>query len=148
MEPIHLARGLALVNVVVDASFAGVGQAIYDDPRRGRRWAKWAGLGLAGGIVLNVSDAVWSRATKDRTTPLDPSVVLPAHETDVTLQQLAVAAAFVPVWWFGRGVPERLRRKGIDKPNTKLAVPLTIAFAAASAPGWFRHARARAELLD
>ncbi|WP_432562334.1 hypothetical protein [Kineococcus sp. SYSU DK003] len=148
MEPLHLARGLAVLNTVVDGSLIAVGQAVFDEPSRGRRWVKWCAVGAVGGLVLAASDAVWNAATREHAPAPDAGVSWPVHETTVTLRQFTVAAAATPVWLLGRGLPERLRRRGVDRPNRLLGVPLGIAYAAATGPGWFRHAHDRVAALD
>ena len=146
MEPIHLARTLALVNTALDGLVVGLGQRTYDLPGRGRRLAAQCGVAVAAGAVMAAADAVWDAATRDRTAPIDPDVI-PAHESSLAIGHLVLSTACLPVWWFGRGLPERMRRGGNPRPNRTLALPLGLAYAAGAAPLWWAHARRRTDAL-
>ncbi|PRY11147.1 hypothetical protein [Kineococcus rhizosphaerae] len=147
MEPLRLARALAVVDIAAAGAATGLAQWAYDLPTRRRRLAAQVGLGLVFGGAVAASDAVWRRATADRARPVDPDVV-PAHETALALRHLGLSAAGIPVWVLGRGLPERMRRRGLTRPNRLLALPVALGWAAAAAPVEWAHARDRAAALD
>lgn len=146
MEPLHLARGLAVVNTALQASVIALVQRTYDEPRRVRRYATQGALAAGAGLLLVGSDAVWKRATRDRAPEVDPDVV-PVHETMALIRQVGLASAWTPVWWFGRGLPDRLRSRGDRTPNASLALPLGLAYGASAAPLEWTQARERVAAL-
>lgn len=77
---------------------------------------------------------------------LAPSLraVLPDHEVALLARFGGTCLAWGVLWWAGRSVPERMRRRGIARPNALLAPALAVGFAASTAPTWWAHAEGRA----
>ncbi|WP_432512055.1 hypothetical protein [Kineococcus sp. SYSU DK001] len=147
MQPIQLARTLAVADTVLTGVLTGLAQCTYDLPTRRRRYAAQAALGVAGGAALMATDAVWAAAVRDRTPPPDPDGALPAHEKALLRRHLALSLAALPVWVAGRGLPAAMRRRGIERPNRLLAVPVALGWSLASAPVEWAHARDRTAAL-
>ena len=147
MDPLTLARALAVTNTVLTGALVGTAQAVFDVPGRPRRFLAWSLLGAGGGAALAASDAVWARATRERTASPAEGVVLAAPESGLLVGHLAVAAATTPLWLVGRGVPGRLRERGVRRPNALLAVPLGIGYAALVAGVERTYARERTAVL-
>ena len=163
MDALTWARTLAVANTVADAAVVWAGQRSYDLPHRRRRLGVQcaAGAGYLG--VLLAGDALWAAATRhlsqeqeqERAAP-EPvahepaahlpgtSPALPAYEVTLALRLCTTSLAWSALWWAGRTVPDRMRRRGVARPNRLLAPPLALAFAATTAPTWWAHARDRA----
>ncbi|MEZ0491388.1 hypothetical protein AB2L28_03975 [Kineococcus sp. TBRC 1896] len=147
MEPLTLARTLSVVNTALAGAAVGTAQAVFDVPDRSRRFLGWSALVVAGSAALVASDALWGRATGERTVPPADDVVLAAPETRLLLGHLAVAAVTTPVWIVGRRVPSRLRERGVRRPNFLLGVPLGLGYAALVAGVERTYARERIAAL-
>jgi len=148
VEPLPLARALAVVNAVLVGAAVGVAQRAYDAPGGSRRLRTWTVLTAGAGAGLVASDAVWEAATRSHAAPPAPDVVLAAPEAGLLVGHLAVVAVAAPVWLAGRGVPDRLRRRGVRRPHHLLAVALGVSWTVAAARVEWTHARERTAALD
>ncbi|WP_432547119.1 hypothetical protein [Kineococcus sp. SYSU DK004] len=143
MDPLRLARALAVVNTVADGLVVAGYQRTYDLPRSRRRLGLRAALVAGYAAVLAADDLVWAVETGAR-PPQPEDAALQAHESALLVVTGANAVAWGLVWWAGRGVPQAMRRRGVARPNALLGPLLGAGTAITAAPGHWAYARGRA----